>query len=77
MLDEDDDDVDDDEEEEDADDINDLVGHLGGLAPIGRLLHSTPCLPHPDKAKLNNGKWWRRHELSTFGEEHLCEIWLL
>ena len=74
MLDEDDDDTDDDgEEEEDADDmndlvghvgglddlddINDLVGHLGGLAPIGRLLHSTPRLPHPDKAKLNNGKW--------------------
>ena len=56
MLDEDDDDVDDDDEEEDADDIKDLVGHLGGLAPIGRLLHSTPCLPHPDKAKLNNGK---------------------
>ena len=54
LFDEDDDDVDDDDD--DADDIKDLVGHLGGLAPIGRLLHSTPRLPHPDKAKLNNGK---------------------
>ena len=55
MFDEDDNYTDDDDDDVD-DDINDLVGHLGGLAPIGRLLHSTPRLPHPDKAKLNNGK---------------------
>ena len=55
MFDEDDNDTAGDDDVDD--DINDLVGHLGGLAPIGRLLHSTPRLPHPDKAKLNNGKW--------------------
>ena len=74
MFVEDDDDTDDDDDDgdDDADDINDLVGPLGALAPIGRLLHSAPRLPQPDKAKLNNGKWWC-HEWSTFGEKHLSK----
>ena len=32
--------------------VYDLPGQVGGLAPVGRLLHSTSGLPHPNKAKL-------------------------
>ena len=31
---------------------DDLPGQLGGLAPVGRLLHSAPGLSHPNKTKL-------------------------